>query len=259
MKKYYTLSAAFAAIAILASCEKDPIATTQTRTPNRVEFKQRNISGITVGKDLPADAEAIDLGLSVKWSNMNLGATTPEEFGDLYAWGEIQPSGDYSWFTYEMNNHHADDEKTLYLTRYCFDKYGESQDLDRGGVNLDRNDDAAYIHWGEDWRMPTADEVKELSDKCKWSYDSKSRTFTVEGPNGNAIKIAFQGVGIAKNVHGEPQGAIDGGIWSSTLDSHSSADAVKLMLAGSSNNKFSKGVFQNNRFVGCVIRPVSTK
>ncbi len=33
-------------------------------------------------------ATAIDLGLSVKWAEWNLGATAPEEYGAYYAWGE---------------------------------------------------------------------------------------------------------------------------------------------------------------------------
>ena len=39
----------------------------------------------------------VDLGLSVKWATCNIGATKPEEYGDYYAWGELNPKNDYSW------------------------------------------------------------------------------------------------------------------------------------------------------------------
>lgn len=259
MRKTFTFIAFAAAALLLSSCGKEDAPTVHERVPNKVSFQQRNLAGVTIGSALPADAEAIDLGLSVKWSNMNLGATSPEGFGELYAWGEIKPSGDYRWESYEMNDFNKNDEKTLYLNRYCFDKYGESQDLDKGGINLDRNDDAAYVLWGADWRMPTADEVKELSDKCKWSYTSKTKSFTVTGPNGNSITIAYSGYGIGKSIFSDAQGLADGGMWSSTLSASSSADAIKLMLAGQSGDKFSKGVYPNNRYIGCIIRPVSAK
>ena len=37
----------------------------------------------------------VDLGLSVKWATCNLGAATPEEIGNYYAWGETTPKDTY--------------------------------------------------------------------------------------------------------------------------------------------------------------------
>ena len=45
---------------------------------------------------------AVDLGLSVKWASCNLGASSPEEFGDYYAWGETKPKGTYDWSSYKF-------------------------------------------------------------------------------------------------------------------------------------------------------------
>lgn len=39
--------------------------------------------------------EYIDLGLSVKWATHNVGANTPEECGDYYAWGETTTKSTY--------------------------------------------------------------------------------------------------------------------------------------------------------------------
>lgn len=264
MKKFYTF-AAFAAMFALASCEKDEIFTVNQRTPHAVEFQQRVLT-VTPGANLPANAEAVDLGLSVKWANMNLGASSEKELGDLYAWGEITPSGNYGWFNYEHNDFHADDEYSLYLTKYCFDKYGESQDLKQGGVNLDRNDDAAYVQWGADWRMPTYEETQELVKKCKFEYDESTKLISVIGPNGNSITISESSiaVGISTNIFDDEQGAaVTPGFWSSTLDTYNSPDAAyfRIEIVNENGKKVAKAyaIPRMNRCFGLPIRPVSTK
>jgi hypothetical protein len=45
--------------------------------------------------------EAVDLGLSVKWASFNVGATSPEEYGGYYAWGETEEKENYDWSTYK--------------------------------------------------------------------------------------------------------------------------------------------------------------
>ena len=42
----------------------------------------------------------VDLGLSVKWATCNIGAINPEEYGDYFAWGEVEPKEVYDWSTY---------------------------------------------------------------------------------------------------------------------------------------------------------------
>jgi len=258
--KHLSLFAAGMISAAIAftSCDPDDISTVHKRSAHRVEFSRGDLGNTAVGSSLPSSVKAVDLGLSVMWSDMNLGAQSPEESGDLFAWGEIEPSGNYGWSSYEHNEFHRDDAATLYLTKYCFDFYGEHQDLDKGGVTLDRNDDAAYVMWGEHWRMPVISELEELSDKCTWTYDSSLMQFTVTGPSGNSITIPFPGVGIGSSVFGEPQGAVDGGIWSSSLSGKASPFAGKLTLVGKSENRFEKHIDRDaaNRWVGCIIRPV---
>lgn len=79
----------------------------------------------------------VDLGLSVKWATCNLGAATPEEIGNYYAWGETTPKD-----TYFKNNYKYHDG-----TEYT--KYTE----DDGLLELEAMDDAATANLGEDWRM----------------------------------------------------------------------------------------------------------
>ncbi len=109
--------------------------------------------------------EMVDLGLSVKWATCNVGASSPEEYGDYFAWGETEPKEDYSWETYKwcMSSSNT-------LTKYCYDSsYGHNGFADYKIV-LDREDDAATANWGGKWRTPTYDEWKELQDNCTLRY-----------------------------------------------------------------------------------------
>ena len=58
--------------------------------------------------------EYVDLGLSVKWATCNIGATTPEEYGDYFAWGEVEPKEYYEWSTYKYCN-----GLSSTFTKYC--------------------------------------------------------------------------------------------------------------------------------------------
>lgn len=110
----------------------------------------------------PSLYKAIDLGLpsGILWADRNIGATTPEEAGMYFQWGDTQGYTDeqvgneegqkyFDWSDYKfsINNYPGD-----------FSKYNAS---DSKNV-LDSEDDAAYVNMGGNWRMPTFDEFKEL-------------------------------------------------------------------------------------------------
>ena len=59
------------------------------------------------------EVEAVDLGLSVKWANMNVGAKKESGFGTYFAWGETQPKEYYSWKTYAWSR-----GDSQFLTKY---------------------------------------------------------------------------------------------------------------------------------------------
>ena len=132
--------------------------------------------------------EAVDLGLSVKWATMNVGANSPEEYGDYFAWGETTPKETYSWETYKW----CKGGYQLTLTKYCSNSsYGT---VDNKTV-LDPEDDAAQANWGGTWRMPTIDEYKELVNKCTWIWTTQNSVdgYKVTGPNGNSIFLPAAG------------------------------------------------------------------
>ena len=102
----------------------------------------------------------VDLGLSVKWATMNVGATTPEGYGDYFAWGETSTKDTYGWSTYFDTNDGG----------YTFTKYNN----EGGKTVLDLEDDAAHVNWGGSWRMPTKAEWQELLDNCTWTWATQN-------------------------------------------------------------------------------------
>ncbi len=141
------------------------------------------------GKDVHNGHEYVDLGLpsGLLWAACNVGAASPEEYGDYYAWGEDTVKNDYSWSTYKYG------ENVNSLTKYCVDdSYGSVDDK----VVLDSDDDAATVKWGGGWRMPTSDEIKELVDNCtsEWvSLNGVNGRKIVSKINGNYIFIPAAG------------------------------------------------------------------
>jgi hypothetical protein len=119
--------------------------------------------------------KAVDLGLpsGTKWASCNLGATEPEEFGDYYAWGEIETKdGDYDWHTYSL----------------C--KGNQSSCLDTGLHISGTPYDPAHMKWGDGWKMPTSTQFKELLKNCSYQWTTvngkKGGLFTSR-KNGNSV------------------------------------------------------------------------
>lgn len=240
---------------LAAACKKDSGA---ERQPRKTEFVRRVLpDGIVPGYRLPGDLEAVDLGLSVKWAPVNIGAAAPAERGDYFAWGEISASGNYGWASYEFNKA-GDASGRLNLTKYCFDNLGEINDVAAGSC-LDMLDDPAYIAWGEGWSTPTAAQFEELAEKCSWTYDMKAKTFRVTGSNGNFIIMPVPGYAVGESISGpgESQAYLESGYWTSELSDYSSADARMVTMTVSGTGDFSIEVNKgHNRCFGHPVRAV---
>jgi hypothetical protein len=118
----------------------------------------------------------VDLGLpsGTLWATRNVGASSPEDYGDYFAWGETEPKGYYGWETYKWAGFDSDGNY-YYLTKYNYDIYNGIVD---NKTELVPEDDAAYVNWGSSWRIPSHDEFNELLGNCSW------QTTTVNGING---------------------------------------------------------------------------
>ena len=136
--------------------------------------------------------EYVDLGLpsGLLWATSNVGADSPEDYGDYFAWGETQPKDYYDWSTYQYCH---GNEKTL--TKYCNNsKYGYNGFTDTLTTLLPE-DDAATANWRSGWRMPTETEWLELYQKTTniWTTQNgvNGRLFTAS--NGNSLFLPAAG------------------------------------------------------------------
>lgn len=186
--------------------------------------------------------EYVDLGLSVKWATMNVGAESPEDYGDYFAWGETEPKSTYDWGTYKWCNGSSNT-----MTKYCTSLiYGKVDPK----TTLDPEDDAAHVNWGGDWRMPTMDELNELRNNCTWTWTSQNGVngYKVVGPNGNSLFLPAAGgrsdgyLGIAGSY---------GFYWSSSLSEYRSYYAQSLDF-----NVGDVGWYGDYRYCGFSVRPV---
>lgn len=186
-----------------------------------VEFteKAENNTSVTAG-------DAIDLGLSVKWASCNVGATSPEEFGDKLAWGETSTKNRYSSTTYIYYNEQTESYMNI-------------------GIDIKSTDyDAAYIKWGGIWRMPTDKELRELKNNCNWEWAQINGVngYKVTGKNGNSIFLPY-----AKEF------TI---FWASTLSSQNGTNMYANVLAFTNGGQFYDSYM---RYVGGYVRPVCPK
>ena len=138
--------------------------------------------------------EAVDLGLSVKWSSTNLGATSPSDYGDYFAWGETAPKDNYSWATYELCNG-SSSTLTKYNDRSSYGAIDNKSEFKDYGYE----DDAARQALGGKWHVPTDAEWNELLTKCTWTWITNYNGTGVKGrivtaTNGNSIFLPAAGV-----------------------------------------------------------------
>lgn len=191
----------------------------------------------------PGGIEAVDLGLSVKWANMNVGASEESGFGSYFAWGEIKPKNFYSWGTYAWSQ----GDSNFMLKYSVADKK----------IQLAPTDDAARANWGGQWRMPTVDECEELAnpDNCEWEWTTKDGVngYQVTGKKtGNSIFLPITGFRFYEGIQFR---TVKGIYWTSTLYGGNPNKAWCLEF-DFSDVEVSFGNLSSNRFSGRCIRAV---
>lgn len=169
-------------------------STAERSTSNSVTISRGtflSIDSIDEGVEFQESITSVDLGLSVKWADRNVGASSPEECGDYYAWGETEPKDDYTWTTYKYCN-----GSSATLTKYCNDSsYGYNGFTDNKTV-LELTDDVANVKLGGSWRMPTDAEWTELLEQCTWTWTTQNGVNgyrVTSKTNGNSIFLPIAG------------------------------------------------------------------
>ena len=195
------------------------------------------------GEDTPEQdekMELVDLGLSVKWANKNLGAKTTERPGYFLSWGEQEPKIDYLFDRYEFYDRSISSYRSI-------------------GNDISATQyDAAYSQLGDKYRMPTQAEMQELLDRCTITNESLNGVdgFRVTGPNGNSIFMPASGYKYIEDVlytSDKTQNKKCGFYWTSTAYNSSSPVYAYSLIMGTDG---SRSVTRFGRASGLVIRPV---
>lgn len=135
--------------------------------------------------------EYVDMGGAGKWATMNVGAESPEGFGDYFAWGETAS------------------KDTYYSSNYSYT--GESR-------TLPADNDAATVNWGSPWRTPTEDEWTMLKNKCTWTWTKENNVngyLVTSKENGNSIFIPASGFYVDNEYYGS---GLTGYYWASSCN-----------------------------------------
>ena len=184
--------------------------------------------------------EWVDLGLSVKWATKNVGASSPSDYGDHFAWGETETKSSYTWSN----------------CFDCLDGTGDSWGIYKNGgktsISPTSGHDAARENWGGSWRMPTDAEFDELRDKCDWTWTSQgghNGYLVTSKTNGKSIFVPAAGWRYGTDTYNVGE---SGNYWSSTLSSSNSYDARYLYFDSSGHN-----MYYNSRSFGQSVRPVT--
>ena len=189
------------------------------------------------GEGIESAMQIVDMGLSVKWASCNLGASSPEGYGDYYAWGEVEKKEVFSWATYKWCN-----GSSRTLTKYNTDSsYGAVDNR----LILEPEDDVAHVTLGGKWRMPTKAEQDELIRNCDIVSTQvngvQGRLFTSR-ITGNSIFLPTNGYYHSPGSTGE--------YWSSSLWVGRPFDAYDLDFTQSSHLE------NEGRYESRGIRPV---
>ena len=139
----------------------------------------------------------VDLGLpsGTLWATRNIGAESVSDVGLYFAWGETIGYGGETFEASEMvadryyfnrDNYKWYNAETGIWTKYITDaNYGPVDNK----TELEPMDDAAYVNWGKNWRMPTKEQMAELINTEYTNISFKSRN----GINGIEITSKASG------------------------------------------------------------------
>jgi len=177
MKKYI-LSIVLTTLQIVAVAQTVNV---HFKNGQQIQFNSANVDYVDFSVKAPdptvSAGTVVDLGLSIYWCSCNVGAESPEEYGNFYAWGETKTKSSYS----QDNYSYYDKDKAKYI--------------DIGDDIAGTEYDAATVNLGSDWRMPTKVEIQELLNNCSWEWTQIKGVngYKVTGPNSNSIFLPAAG------------------------------------------------------------------
>lgn len=184
----------------------------------------------------------VDLGLpsGTLWATCNVGADTPEDFGDKFAWGETSPKDTYNWITY-VHCYSNYRELTKYCPKSNYGLWGYTDTL----TILQPEDDAATANWGNGWCMPTKEQWEELKANTNSRWTSQNDVYgRVFAGNGQSLFLP------AAHINSWDGWSEEIRYWSSSLGG--SPECADEFYYGDGN----PGIYGSNRCYGESVRPV---
>ena len=196
----------------------------------------------------------VDLGLSsgTLWATMNVGANSPEDYGDYFAWGETE-GYDSGKTTFNWSNYKYCNGSYKTLTKYCNRSDHGYNGFTDTLTELEPEDDAAYLNWGIKWRMPTDAQWTEIRTECTWSWTKQNGVngYLVTGPNDNSIFVPAAG---SRNSDSLSNAGSYGYYWSHSLYTY-----YPFYAHGVCFNSGTVGRYYGDRFYGFSVRPVRSE
>ena len=197
--------------------------------------------GGVVRKENYVDKVNLGLPSGTIWAACNLGASSPEECGDYYAWGETEQKDKYYWETYkfgDMDN----------LTKY---------NRKDGEIILNPEDDAAHVVLGGKWHIPTQEQMKELiynTTNEDSEFDGvKGKLFTSK-INGKELFFPYSGNKDDNFIDGENEYCFH---WSSSITDYNYA--TKFYCDDDTFSPFQPEISKACKFLGFSVRGVLDK
>ena len=180
----------------------------------------------------PITYEAVDLGLpsGTKWASQNVGARKPSDYGLYFQWGDTQG------YTAEQVGT-GDGKKEFTRKDYKWNPSGDWKTFTKyatTGATLELEDDAAHVHMGGSWHMPTTAQIKELintenTTTAKTTNEGVSGiTFTSKKDASKSIFIPAAG----KASYGSIQDLYFSHVWSSMMETYNIIYANVLIDSG---------------------------
>ena len=194
---------------------------------------------------------AVDLGLSCLWADCNVGATSPEQYGGYYAWGELDSKDDFSLDNYRFSLAGSTYEAQRFSKYVLTDEFGVVDNLRQ----LEKEDDIAHVKFGEGWRLPTFGDWQELAVNCTWTEVKRGKTkgYEIKSKiNGNSIFLPYAGV-----RQGHDLGGGDGRLGYYRSSSLSVVEPAIVWCWGFPSNNYDNFSYgHGSRYDGYSIRPV---
>lgn len=189
--------------------------------------------------------EYVDLNLpsGLKWATCNVGATTPEGYGNDFMWGDTK------WYTgndfYTFSFYHYGGTYTSQGGR-IYTKYNGTDKL----TVLEPQDDAAAQNMGGYWHIPSRQDWMELYNECTWTWT------THNGINGYEVKSKTNNnlIFLPTIIGVYPYNTVNqtGLYWTSELSDSYVSDAYSVRFSSTSINCPST----STRYYGLAVRAV---